>query len=246
MSYCFCGKSNATKVFNSGDYRIVRCSCGQVRTVGGKRKTLYQSDDLSVYIEKESMFRQLFGQVVAFIKQFVTSGRLVDIGAGVGLLVDEANKAGFDAIGFEPSRPAVTAAKKRFGVTLKNSQFQKTKADIIVINHVLEHLENPKKLLAEISCRYLFIGVPNFGSIMSMLKRERWQNLIPDQHRWHFTRKTLDALVVPFGFRRVGERYENHDRGMHPWWKRPIYTVLDTIALSTGRGEAMLVAYEKI
>ncbi len=212
-----------------------------------------------MYIEKEAMFRQLFSNVIVFIKQFISIGKLVDIGAGVGLLVDEANKAGFDAIGFEPSNVSVGAAKKYFGVKLINCELpkatpskklrgglKKNAIDVEVVNHVLEHIENPKKLLAGVRCKFLFIGVPNFGSFMAQLKRSRWQSLIADQHRWHFTLLTLDALVIPFGFQRVGTAYENHDRSMHYWWKRSLYFILDTIALATGKAEAMLVAYKKL
>lgn len=246
---CLCASTKTKKLFRSGDYTITQCvACGQVRTLTPKgvvRKQEYSKEDIAVYIEKEMMFRELFRNVVLFIKKFQPRGVFVDIGAGAGLLVDEARKAGFDATGFEPSKAAKAAAKKYFGVKLR-STYRKQYADVIVINHVLEHLENPKKLLLDLSCRFLFIGVPNFGGIMAQFKKGGWQSLIPDQHRWHFTLETLDALVVPFGFTRVGITYENHDRPMHPLWKRPIYAALDTIALATGKAEAMLVAYKKI
>lgn len=244
----------ARMLFQSGEYGIVEClSCKQVRTESSgkvKRKNFYGAQDISVYLEKEVMFRALFGQVISFIKRFISSGKLVDIGAGVGLLVDEANKAGFQAIGFEPSKVSVFAAKKYFGVTLLQ-KFRRVDANVVVINHVLEHVPDPKKLLTDITegiqrNGFLFVGVPNFGSFIAKLKKSRWQSLIPDQHRWHFTLSTLDNMITTFGFELVGARYENHDRFMHPWWKRSIYAILDTIALSTGHGEAMLVAYRKV
>lgn len=253
-----CGSRKVKKLFSSGEYTIMEClACGQVRTESSdkeKRKNFYGAADISVYIEKEAMFRQLFGHVIAFVKRNLASGKLVDVGAGVGLLVNEAIKAGFDAIGFEPSKVSVVAAKKYFGISLLSTLFDKRKVksvDGVVINHVLEHVENPKILLSDVADSilangYLFIGVPNFGSFMAQLKKGRWQSLIPDQHWWHFTLSTLDALIIPFGFQRVGATYENHDRAMHPWWKRPIYGILDTMALATGKGEAMLIAYKKL
>lgn len=245
---CLCGSNKSSKLFRSGEYSIVECvACRQVRTETNRRnrKNYYSDADIAIYVEKEEMFRRLFRNVIAFIKRFVSSGTFVDIGAGVGLLVDEANRAGFDAMGFEPSKVAVAAAKKYFSIKL-DTRFRADEADVVIINHVLEHIENPKKLLADLSCKFLFIGVPNFASFMAQLKKNRWQSLIPEQHRWHFTLLTLDAFILPFGFTRVGETYENHDRSIHPWWKRPIYAILDTIALATGRGEAMLVAYKKL
>lgn len=243
---CLCASTKTKKLFRSGDYTITQCvACGQARTKEKPKKHFYTRSDISIYFEKEILFRELFKKTISFIKKFQNNGTILEIGAGAGLLVDEAIKAGFSATGYEPSRAARDSAKNHLGIDLF-SALRDISAESIVVNHVLEHLENPKKLVSKLSCKYLFIGVPNFSSIMSQLKKDRWQSLVPDQHRWHFTLKTLDTLVLPFGFTRVGVTYENHDRSMHPFWKRPIYAVLDTIALATGKAEAMLVAYKKI
>ncbi|MBI2404632.1 class I SAM-dependent methyltransferase [Candidatus Gottesmanbacteria bacterium] len=144
------------------------------------------------------MFRLLFKRIVDFIKQYKKDGTFVDIGAGVGLLVDEARRAGFDASGIEPSLSAVRAARKFFHIQLLHTKFteksMKKPVDIVVLNHVLEHLPNPHAVIRTIANvlekdGLLVIGVPNFGSIMSLLKKSRWQSLVLDQHRWHFTQK---------------------------------------------------------
>lgn len=272
--FCICGGAKYRCLFTALPFTIVQCiSCGQIRTktpVGVMRKYEYQLDDITVYLEKEQMFREIFRNIIGFIKKFRTNGTLVDIGANVGLLVTEANRAGFRAIGFEPSKAAVVAAKKYFGVNLIESEFNaKTfkrnkncipdlaeddgvfrAVNIVVINHVLEHVPEPKKLLENITdilCSYglLVIGVPNFGGIIAKIKKDKWQNLNPQQHLWHFTLSTLDNFVKPLGYSRIGVRTENHDRNMHPIWKRPIYWFLDTIALLTNKGEAILVIYRK-
>ena len=259
---CICDEVKVRKLFSSGNYVIARCTaCGQVRTLtpkGISRKQVYQAEDTMVYVEKEQMFRRLFADVVTFIRGFKTSGTLIDIGAGVGLLVDEAKKVGFDAIGFEPSKEMVKAAKKYFDIPLIPSKFSQTrldsrwkKVDVVVINHVLEHLPEPLQMIQDIRSvlvknGLLLIGVPNFGSFLADWKKDRWQSLIADQHRWHFTIQSLDRLIRPLGFVRVGMREDNHDRSMHPWWKRPAYWVLDRMAVLTGRAEAMLVVYKKL
>lgn len=255
---CYCGEIFRKTLFLAEKYIVAGCTaCGQIRVVtprGIKRKQFYQADDLSVYIEKEKMFSELFRRIINFIKQYKQSGTLVDIGAGVGLLVREAKREGFRAYGFEPSKSSVKVAKKYFGINLFPSEFKKEtikKIDVIILNHVLEHLHKPTKIVDEIYQNLnhdglLVIGVPNFSSFISTLKRGRWQSLIPDQHRWQFTPKTLDNLVLSFGFKKMGVIMENHDRSMHPFWKRPIYWILDNLALLTGHGEAMLVIYKKL
>ncbi len=231
--------------------------CGQVRTETPKnlkRIQFYEENDFSIYIEKEAVFRLLFRTVVAFIRRFKKAGRLLDIGAGVGLLVSEAQSAGFKTVGVEPSKSSVNAAKKYLGITLVPKKFSAHavygRFDVVVLNHVLEHMPNPNTVIEDIARvlrrdGILVIGAPNFGSYLSIFKRGRWQSLIPDQHRWHFTLRTLDQLVNPFGFERQGVSWENHDRAMHYWWKKPIYWILDQIALRTVLAEAMLVVYKK-
>lgn len=257
MNVCLCGETEKQFLFFFEGYAIVRCVCGQVRTdipKYRKRTQYYQKDNFSIYIEKEAMFRALFREKIAFIKQFRQNGTLLDIGAGVGLFVSEARKAGFNATGLEPSKGSVRAAKKYFGISLEAQEFSRnaanSKYDIVLLNHVLEHLLRPKEVISNATAvlkrNGLFvIGVPNFGSYLSIVKRGRWQSLIPDQHRWHFTLRTLDQLMLPFGFERIGENWENHDRAMHYWWKKPIYWILDQIAIRTRLAEAMLVVYRK-
>lgn len=258
---CLCGETDFTSIFRSGSYDIVRCvACGQVRTRtlrGAKRTGYYEDEDVAFYISHQEMFRTLFRNLLTFIHAFAPKGTLLDIGAGVGLLLDEARKMGYRVMGFEPSKASVAAAKMHFGIELINSEFHKTvkntksEIDIVVINHVLEHLKNPKEIIGLCAetlsdTGVLALGVPNFNSFMRRIKKGKWQSLIPGQHRWQFTLTTLDRLVLPHGFRRIAVSYENHDRSMHYWWKKPMYAVLDRIALMTGHAEAMAVIYKKL
>lgn len=256
---CICGKSEHQSIFYAGVYEIVRCRfCHQIRTISpssASRTQEYAEADIHVYIEKQEMFRSIFRRIVSFIQRYQVGGTFVDIGAGVGLLVDTAKQMGFSAYGVEPSVPSVRAAQKYFQVTLSSNLGELRKkvksADVVLLNHVVEHLPDPKKILSEVAHLLkphgnLVIGVPNIASLIGSLKRERWQSLIPDQHRWHFSLKTLDNLVLPLGFVRVGVICDNHDRSIHPFWKRPIYFVVDAISDIFANGEAILVSYRKI
>ncbi len=256
---CLCGQRISIQLFTSGLYDVVKCTvCGQVRIESAswrraKRIGYYRQEDVQFYIDHQDMFRSLFSKLLGFVHKFAPKGTLLDIGAGVGLLLDEARKMGYNVIGFEPSKASVVAAKKNFGIELINTEFKnsKVRVDIIVINHVLEHLIGPKEIISQCSkilgnTGTLVIGVPNFNSFMRRIKKGKWQSLIPTQHRWQFTLTTLDQLASPHGLRRIAVSYENHDRAMHYWWKRPIYGLLDRIALWTGHAEAMLVIYKKV
>lgn len=255
ISRCWCGAENTKFLFRTGAYQVVRCTaCGQVRVEArgnAKRTGYYEEEDVQFYIEHEDMFRLLFRRLLGFVHRFAPKGTLLDIGAGVGLLLDEARKMGYNVIGFEPSKASVRAAKKYIGIRLINAEFRVMEnVDIIVINHVLEHLVDPRQVIKLCAKTLggegtLVIGAPNFNSFMSWIKKGKWQSLVPRQHRWQFTLSTLDQLVIPHGFRRIAVSYESHDRSMHYLWKKPIYWVIDRIALFTGYAEAMVVIYKK-
>ncbi len=255
---CICGQLKYQKLFQAGVYEIVRCtSCYQIRTISPKnaqRTQEYADSDIHVYLEKQEMFREIFRRILRFIQKFQKAGVILDIGAGVGLVVDTAKHMGFDAYGVEPSLPSVYAAHKYFRVSLDTSlsRFKKRMkvVDVVLLNHVVEHLPDPKETLIEIVSLlkpegYLVIGVPNIASWIGFLKQARWQSLIPDQHRWHFSLHTLDQLILPLGFERVGMISDNHDRSIHPSWKRPLYFIVDVISSLFANGEAILVSYKK-
>lgn len=258
ITNCYCGEKSYLLLFPIGEFNIVKClKCGQVRTLAsnnGSRKQYYSKEDVQVYVENEKKFRDIFKRIVGFIKKYKNKGKLLEIGAGVGLLVDEANRSGFTARGIEPSLDAVKAAKKFFNVHLEQKLLNKSdikiQEDVVILNHVLEHVTDPRKMTKDITQildkdGLLVIGVPNFENFISWIKKWRWQSLIPDQHVWHFSQKTLDNLISPFGYRKIGQLTDNHDRNIHPWWKRPIYFFIDIISTITGSGEAILVIYKK-
>lgn len=258
-SNCICGKCEFENMFCSGVYQIVRCAnCKQIRTISpdkANRTQEYTEADILVYLANQEKFRAIFRRIIRFIQKYKRDGVFVDIGAGIGLLVDTAKQMGFDAYGVEPSNPSVKAAQKNFHVSLYTSLSSLKKnvkqADVVLLNHVVEHLPDPKDTLGEVADMlkpdgYLVIGVPNIASLIGSLKRSRWQSLIPDQHRWHFSIQTLDTLVLQLGFKRMGIVSDNHDRTIHPFWKRPIYWVVDKVSDVFANGEAILVSYKKI
>jgi 2-polyprenyl-3-methyl-5-hydroxy-6-metoxy-1,4-benzoquinol methylase len=111
---------------------------------------------------------------------------LLDIGAGAGLLVAEARRAGLDAVGVEPSRAFVNAAAVN-GVELLQGVFPHPALagrtfDIITLVDVIEHIARPTELLRR--CRealdtrgILLLVTPDVGSVAAKVLGRRW---------WHF------------------------------------------------------------
>lgn len=139
----------------------------------------------------------------------VSSGRLLDVGCGLGWVVKEASRRGFNAFGIDPARPFVTLGRKTFKVKLQVASLTsfnpKSKYDVVILNHVLEHIKKPSVFLAKISRLtathgVILVACPNIASLPAMIFRQRWYGLVPSQHYWQFTPATLVSFVRRSGF----------------------------------------------
>ncbi len=111
---------------------------------------------------------------------------LLDVGAGVGLLCRAALEQGMEATGVEPSAWAVNAARER-GMSLLQGTFPHPslagrRFDVITSIDVIEHLADPRSLLASIAEALQPGGIaaittPNVRSLAARLFGRRW---------WHF------------------------------------------------------------
>jgi 2-polyprenyl-3-methyl-5-hydroxy-6-metoxy-1,4-benzoquinol methylase len=112
---------------------------------------------------------------------------LLEIGSGIGLLVHEARKIGFDATGIEPSRSLVAAAQRILGVELLNGVFPHPavagrRFDVVLLVDVIEHVSDPVGLMrsageALSEGGVLVVVTPDVRSIAARLLGHRW---------WHF------------------------------------------------------------
>lgn len=119
------------------------------------------------------------------IKRYKPSGTLLDIGAGSGILVEEAVNFGYQASGVEPSRWLVEQSNK-LSIPVREGIFPEAiadkKYDIITLIDVLEHVHTPIQLLKDISAHLTKDGIaiivtPDVKSIAARLLGKKW---------WHF------------------------------------------------------------
>lgn len=154
--------------------------------------------------------RREFENFAKLILDYVPNdaGNLLDVGCGFGWVVCEANKRGFVAQGIDQSKAYTELGKKMLKVDLKYVSLEKFKSrikfDIVILNHVLEHIEKPNVFLGKIRSLIspkgqLFVAVPNIDSLMFKLFQSRWYGLQPHQHIWQFTPLTLKKLLEENG-----------------------------------------------
>ena len=116
---------------------------------------------------------------------------LLDVGCGDGSYLEFATSLGWRAEGVDPDAAAVEAARRR-GMqattgAVESLGYPSGQFDVIVLNHVIEHVHEPVRLLCE--CRRLLaeggrmlIATPNAESALHLRYREHWRGLEPPRH----------------------------------------------------------------
>ena len=105
---------------------------------------------------------------LAFLRQAgISSGSLLDVGAGGGEFVYLAGKAGFDARGVEPNIGYSEYAQVEYGSQIQTGQLSDVDGcvDLITMFHVLEHLPSPLAAFERLyehcaDAGHVFIEVP--------------------------------------------------------------------------------------
>jgi SAM-dependent methyltransferase len=199
MNCLICGASlkELGKVFGKEIYQCSLCGFGQTENLRNP-EGIYHRDE--VYIEEENLFKNIFQKRANIINNLSKPGRVLEVGCSTGTFLFLLSKKGWQVTGIEISKPA---AKKGLNVTTKkfeDTEF-KEKFDLIIFNHTLEHVDDPIGCIEKASSLLkngglLYIDLPNFGSLSARFAGLKWPLLLPKEHLWHFTEKSLNILLV--------------------------------------------------
>jgi SAM-dependent methyltransferase len=156
-----------------------------------------------------------------------SSDRVLEIGAGRGGMLTMLARRGGDVIGIEPSR-TLWAATRDLGVRVANvaldeAEVEPRSRDLVILWHVLEHLDRPSAALERIRSWIaeggrLVIAVPNLGSLQARLGGDRWFHQDVPRHRTQFTIDGLELLLRRTGFSVVRTRQTVIDQGLLGMW----------------------------
>ena len=139
------------------------------------------------------------------------SERLLDVGCYIGVFVEVAGEAGWNAMGIEPSSWGTAEARKRglnvIQGTLANSGLAADSFDVVTMWDVIEHVTDPMEVLRQAhnvlrSDGLLVLHTMDIGSPFARLMGRRWPWLM-EMHLYYFDRKTLRAMLEKAGFRLV-------------------------------------------
>ncbi len=212
-----------------------RCSdCGFIFAAGQDTSTLQQlyasMSDPDYVATSASRSKQMEWLLQRFLRQSPDARSLLDVGAGIGLLVEHARNRGLWAEGVEPSTSFVSAAHSRgvrlFCGTLPHSELAGKTFDLITLVDLIEHVTAPLDLLR--CCRELLasggtivVVTPDINSVAARVLGARWWHFRV-AHVGYFGVNTLARLAGAAGLKVVAQE--------RPLWFLPASYLSDRIA----------------
>jgi len=136
------------------------------------------------------------------------AGRLLDYGSSWGYCVYQFQQAGYDAMGFEISRPRVEFGQEMLRVNLTShiASLSDASFDVIYSAHCLEHIPNPDIPLRQFQRLlkpggHLFIYVPNCAGEEAQRLGVAWGSMIGEKHVLALTPSFFDFNLPKYGFK---------------------------------------------
>lgn len=237
---CYCGhvqaqcikevpyqKEQFTQKF--GTAKILKCNqCGMLRTSPSPlliSPDFYQDENVSHSHEKNiELWKQFSKEIVDNIKKYKVSGRLLDIGCNIGIFVNQAKEAGFNAEGIDLNQSATEFGRNQLGANIRCQSLESIPGenlfDVITMNHVIEHIQDLDSFFTHVK-RLLkkdgifFSACPNAESYivktLNLLNQRKsgkgsqwfWYGYLPEEHVWQFGPKSLLNVLNHSGLKVV-------------------------------------------
>jgi 2-polyprenyl-3-methyl-5-hydroxy-6-metoxy-1,4-benzoquinol methylase len=216
-----CNNKNIFNSWNYETYKIYECLiCSHEFTLP------FKSGDVEYYKKNEIYFNlksqmlnnlipsthfDILNKILKTIKSNFNNNKIniFDFGCGSGFYLHELKKRGYeDSLGVDFNEEVIEAAKEVYGVNAKNLNINdliknNSKYDLILLNQVLEHVDNPVELVKNLhkllnNDGILFISVPNIN-YFKIKKLIRSGNLpsgnYPPHHISFFNKNSLKYLL---------------------------------------------------
>lgn len=150
------------------------------------------------------MYSQNINPLFKIIDNYHKKGSLLEIGCGTGKFLYAAKKKGWKCSGIEMSKQASLFCQDQLYLDVQNElienvSFPVNSFEVIVMSHVLEHLQNPHNVLEKIKTwlkedGIIVLTVPNGNSWQRGIFKSLWYGYDIPRHYYTFGRNSLSNI----------------------------------------------------
>lgn len=160
-----------------------------------------------------------------YIKKFIKKTdnlNVLEIGASDGLLLSIFKKENFNVFGYELNENARNDALKKYDIKmkddfLKDKNIDKSKYNIVIMSHILEHFTNPKYILNSVhnfigggENDILFIEIP-YTPNYKIVSKDEMKIFFETEHTVHFNEKNISLLMKECNFKILDICYNEYN-----------------------------------
>lgn len=219
-----CNHKSLTSLFEKDSYHYEKCpNCGLIRIhpqpTDEALEAIYQNGYYAAWGETEDVFRSIkrktFTSLLNMIPENIRGGKLLDVGAATGILMELACEWGYEPYGVEASQDGAASIARKFGAErlfadyFDQIDFAKTgligNFDVVTMIDLIEHVRDPNEALRQAhsllkSDGFLLLFLPETGSLSARVLGKKWNYYAPE-HLFSFSKNCIAQLLQKNGFK---------------------------------------------
>ena len=140
----------------------------------------------------------------------IKTGRLLDVGCGMGLMLNHFRELGWDTYGIDVSTYATEYARNQLGLkvftgVVDELDLPESFFDVVTMALVIEHIPNPKGMLEAIRRlmkpgAVIIIATHDIDGLWPRIVKGRWRHFNIPEHVHFFSKSTLKRMLEDTGF----------------------------------------------
>lgn len=216
----FCGRDDFRLWSSKFNINVVKCNnCDLMysnpRLTKEKLSEFYKNEYFKTggnYTEDQLRMKQHEIDIRDFNKVCPGPGRILDVGCAIGLFLRGLPDI-WEKYGIDMSREAVELGRGKYNLNLVPGELSSTDYfepdffDVVYMRATLEHVQSPRAYIKKISeilkpdGFFIISNLPNLNSLAARIYKSDFRLLLPRQHLYHFTPKTLQNYLSQFNFK---------------------------------------------